>query len=101
MTIWFCTACGYPSGSTGDTCRHFGTLRTGGAPAGSALAGIPPLPPPGPLPPPPGFPPEPVTAPPGTTGPTPVAQYEVMAPGQPLEGQPFEGQPFEGPPVYV
>lgn len=73
MSIWFCTACGTPTGSEGDRCPHCGTPRQQTAPPPQ----LPPLPPPPP------------------TGPVPIAQYEVMAPG-------FQEQPtFEQPPPPV
>jgi hypothetical protein len=59
MSVWFCTACGTPSGSLAERCLHCGTPRPAAPPAMG--------------------PPVPVTAPPAT-GPVPVAQYEVIPP---------------------
>src|SRR6185312_16294059 len=57
MNVWFCTACGTPSGSLAERCLHCGAPRPGAQPGAET----------------------PVTAPP-MTGPVPLAQYEVFAP---------------------
>jgi hypothetical protein len=78
MSVWFCTACGTPSGSLAERCLHCGAPRPG-APGPAEVA-------------------PPVTGPPApVAGPAPVAQYEVYAP----PAQPGAFPPPVQPGAYV